>query len=129
MAVSSFYRIFASETRIHPIMTINKPLIVKMLRNVIGGGKSLGFTFLLTLALTALAACSEDTPAAPNNETRTLPSAADSTGTLAIQLTADTAWADTIDVSFDVDTTTTVTITVPDSIKRKSAQEAASRRQ
>ena len=94
-----------------------------------GGGKSLGFTFLLTLALTALAACSEDTPAAPNNETRTLPSAADSTGTLAIQLTADTAWADTIDVSFDVDTTTTVTITVPDSIKRKSAQEAASRRQ
>ena len=128
MAVSSFYRIFASETRIHPIMIINKPLIVKVLTNVIGGGKSLGFTFLLTLALTALAACSEDTPAAPNNETRTLPSAADSTGTLAIQLTADTAWADTIDVSFDVDTTT-VTITVPDSITRKSAQEAASRRQ
>ena len=109
-------------------MTINKTLIVKVLRNVIGGGKSLGFTFLLTLALTALAACSEDTPAAPNNETRTLPSAADSTGTLAIQLTADTAWADTIDVIFDVDTTT-VTITVPDSITRKSAQEAASRRQ
>ena len=109
-------------------MTINKALAKQMLRNVIGGGKSLGFTFLLTLALTAFAACSEDTPAAPNNETRTLPSAADSTGTLAIQLTADTAWADTIDVSFDVDTTT-VTITVPDSIKRKSAQEAASRRQ
>ena len=110
-------------------MTINKPLIARMLTNVIGGGKSLRFTFLLTLALTAFAACSEDSPAAPNNETRTLPSAADSTGTLAIQLTADTAWADTIDVSFDVDTTTTVTITVPDSITRKSAQEAASRRQ
>lgn len=109
-------------------MTINKALDKQMLRNVIGGGKSLGFTFLLTLALTAFAACSEDSPAAPNNETRTLPSAADSTGTLAIQLTADTAWADTIDVSFDVDTTT-VTITVPDSITRKSAQEAASRRQ
>ena len=109
-------------------MIINKTLIVKVLTNVIGGGKSLGFTFLLTLVLTAFAACSEDTPAAPNNETRTLPSAADSTGTLAIQLTADTAWADTIDVIFDVDTTT-VTITVPDSITRKNAQEAASRRQ
>ena len=109
-------------------MTINKALDKRMLKNVIGGGKSLGFTFLLTLALTAFAACSEDSPATPNNETRTLPSAADSTGTLAINLKADTAWADTIDVSFDVDTTT-VTITVPDSIKRKSAQEAASRRQ
>ena len=110
-------------------MTINKALDKQMLRNVIGGGKSLGFTFLLTLALTAFAACSEDSPAAPNNETRTLPSTADSTGTLAINLKADTAWADTIDVSFDVDTTTTVTITVPDSITSKSCEFAASRRQ
>ena len=110
-------------------MTINKPLIARMLTNVIGGGKSLRFTFLLTLALTAFAACSEDSPAAPNNETRTLPSAADSTGTLAIQLTADTAWADTIDINFDADTSSAVTIAVPDSITAKSAQEAASRRQ
>jgi len=110
-------------------MTINKALDKQMLRNVIGGGKSLGFTFLLTLALTAFAACSEDSPAAPNNETRTLTSAADSTGTLAINLKADTAWADTIDINFDADTSSVVTIAVPDSITAKSAQEAASRRQ
>ena len=108
-------------------MTINKPLIVKMLRNVIGGGKPLGFTFLLFLALTAFAACSEDSPAAPNNDTRTI--AADSTGGLAINLKADTAWADTIDINFDADTSSVVTIAVPDSITAKSAQEAASRRQ
>ena len=98
-----------------------------MLRNVIGGGKSLGFTFLLFLALTAFAACSEDSPATPNNDTRTI--AADSTGGLAINLKGDTAWADTIDVHFGDDTTTTVTIAVPDSIKTMSAEFAASRRQ
>ena len=108
-------------------MTINKPLIARMLTNVIGGGKSLRFTFLLTLALTAFAACSEDTPADNDNQTRTTPPAADSTS--AITMKADSAWADTLDVSFDVDTTTTVTITVPDSITSKNAQEAASRRQ
>ena len=128
MAVSSFCRIFAGKTTKQPNYDYQQSSHRENVNKCYRGGKSLRFTFLLTLALTAFAACSEDTPAAPNNETRTLPSAADSTGTLAIQLTADTAWADTIDVSFDVDTTT-VTITVPDSITRKSAQEAASRRQ
>ena len=127
MAVSSFYRIFASETRIHPIMTINKPLIVRMLTNVIGGGKSLRFTFLLTLALTAFASCSEDTPADNENQTRTTPPAADSTSVITMK--ADSAWADTIDVSFDPDTADVVTITVPDSITSKSCEFAASRRQ
>ena len=108
-------------------MTINKPLIARMLTNVIGGGKSLRFTFLLTLALTVLAACSEESPVANETQTRTTPPAADSTS--AITMKADSAWADTIDVSFDPDTADVVTITVPDSITSKSCEFAASRRQ
>ena len=77
--------------------------------------------------LTALAACSEESPANPNDQTRSGIQSADSTS--AITLTADSAWADTIDVNFDADTADVVTITVPDSITSKSCEFAASRRQ
>ena len=40
----------------------------------------------------------------------------------------DTAWADTIDVYFGDDSTTTITIADPDSIDTASADLAASRR-
>ena len=85
--------------------------------------------------LTALAACSEESPANPNNQTRSGIQSADSTS--AITLTADSAWADTIDVNFDADTTTvtvdTTTVTFdasnPGDLPAGNAQEAASRRQ
>ena len=128
MAVSSFCRIFAGKTRKQPNYDYQQSTLRENVNKCYrGGGESLGFTFLLTLAPTALTACSEDTPAATDNQTRTTPPAADSTS--AITMKADSAWADTIDVSFDPDTADVVTITVPDSITSKSCEFAASRRQ
>ena len=75
-------------------------IIRKVLRNVIGGGKSCCSALLLLLALSGFAACTEDSPASPEPqnlvETRTT---ADSTAvgdTSAVpsgELQADTAWA------------------------------------
>jgi hypothetical protein len=127
LAVSSFYRIFAGKTRKQPNYDYQQSSHRENVNKCYRGGKSLRFTFLLTLALTAFASCSEDTPVATDYQTRTTPPAADSTSVITMK--ADSAWADTIDVSFDPDTADVVTITVPDSITSKSCEFAASRRQ
>lgn len=92
---------------------------------------SCGRVFLCLLLLLPFTLCGcEKESTAPNDDNLTRNAAADSTANpLAINLKSDTALSDTIDVYLGDDTTTTVTIAVPDSIKTMSAEFAASRRQ
>ena len=92
-------------------MTINKALDKRMLRNVIGGGKSWTSTLLLLLAFLAFSACNEDTPVIPDSENLIETPAADSTS-VGDSIFVDPAWADTIDYNFDNDAE--LNITIPD---------------
>ena len=74
--------------------------IRKVLRNVIGGGKSCCSALLLLLALSGFAACTEDSPANPEPQNLVeTPTTADSTAvgdTSAVpsgELQTDTTWA------------------------------------
>ena len=92
---------------------------------------SCGRAFCVVAALLALTLSScekESTSSNDDDLTRNAP--ADSTAnTPTINLKVDTAWADTIDVYFGDDSTTTITIADPDSIDSASADLTASRRQ
>lgn len=82
-----------------------------LLRNVMGGGKSLALALSLSLTLTLPAACSEEHEA-PDDLSSPTRTAADSTaargGTTTV--TADTAWADTLDYDFSGRPATTITL-------------------
>lgn len=80
--------------------------IRKVLRNVIGGGKSLCPTLFLLLTLFLTAACTDDSPASPEAEnTANTRSVADSTAvgdtTASVTVEADTTWSATYSYDYD----------------------------
>ena len=80
--------------------------IRKVLRNVIGGGKSLCSTLFLLLTLFLTAACTDDSPASPEPEnTANTRSVADSTAvgdtTASVTVEADTTWSATYSYDYD----------------------------
>ena len=78
-------------------MILNKALDKQLLRNVIGGGKSTRFAFLLALTLTTICACTEDVPSEATPETvydtRTPADSTDRAATTGLTVRVDTTWA------------------------------------